>query len=50
MTLLRVRDSSARRAWFDGLREGMRERPTGRKAMHWRTVWAMTKAGRPPVI
>jgi len=50
MTLLRVRDSAARRAWFDGLREGMRERPSGRKAMHWSTVWAMTKAGRPPVI
>ena len=50
MTLLRVRDGKARRAWFDGLREGLRERPSGRKVMHWRTVWAMTKAGRPPVI
>ena len=50
LTLLRVRDSKARRAWFDGLQEGMRQRPSGRRAMHWSTVWAMTKAGRPPVI
>ncbi|MDP2289179.1 MAG: glycosyltransferase [Actinomycetota bacterium] len=50
MTLLRVRGRKARRAWFEGLSEGIRERPAGRKVMHWSTVWAMTKAGRPPVI
>jgi GT2 family glycosyltransferase len=50
MTLLRVRDKDALRAWFGGLREGVAERPAGRRAMKWRTVWAMTKAGRPPVI
>lgn len=50
MTLIRMRSRKARRAWFGGMREGMRERPTGRKVMHWSTVWAMTKAGRPPVI
>lgn len=50
MTLLRVRDRKARRAWFGGLGEGIRERPAGRRVMHWSTVWAMTKAGRPPII
>jgi len=50
MTLLRVRDRDARRAWFAGLREGMRVKPVGRRRMSWSTVWRMTRAGRPPVI
>ena len=50
LTLLRVRESEARRAWFAGLREGMRIKPAGRRRMSWRTVWRMTRAGRPPVI
>jgi GT2 family glycosyltransferase len=50
LTMLRVRDSAARKAWFAGMREGMSVRPSGRKTMKWKTVWAMTKAGRPPVI
>ena len=50
MTLLRVHDRAALGAWFAGLREGLSERPIGRRRMRWRTVWAMTKAGRPPVI
>lgn len=50
MTLLRVHDREALGAWFGGLKEGIAERPTGRRRMKWRTVWAMTKAGRPPVI
>jgi GT2 family glycosyltransferase len=50
LTLLRVRDSDSRRAWFAGLREGIRVRPAGRRRMSWRTVWRMSRAGRPPVI
>lgn len=50
MTLLRVREREALGAWFSGLREGIENRPTDRRPMSWRTVWAMTKAGRPPVI
>jgi GT2 family glycosyltransferase len=50
MTLLRVHDRKALGAWFSGLREGIAERPIGRRRMRWRTVWAMTRAGRPPVI
>lgn len=50
ITVLRMRDKDALKAWFGGLREGMTENPGGRRAMKWRTVWEMTKAGRPPVI
>ncbi len=50
ITVLRMRDKDALKAWFGGLREGMSENPGGRRAMKWRTVWEMTKAGRPPVI
>ena len=50
LTLVRLRDRDALRAWFGGLREGMRVRPAGRRPMSWRTVWRMTRAGRPPVI
>ncbi len=50
LTVARVHDRAALRAWFGGLAEGLRVKPTGRRAMKWRTVWAMTKAGRPPVI
>lgn len=50
MTLLRVHDRTALSAWFSGLREGLKERPGGRRRMSWGTVWHMSRAGRPPVI
>lgn len=50
LTMLRIRDADARRAWLAGLREGLREDPGGRRPMGWRAVWRMTRAGRPPVI
>jgi len=50
ITLARRPDRAARKAWFAGLREGIKVNPGGRKPMHWRTVIAMTKAGRPPII
>lgn len=50
MTLLRVHDAKALKAWFGGLTEGIAHRPAGRRPMQWRTVVAMTKAGRPPII
>ena len=50
ITMLRMRDRDAQRAWWAGLREGVRERPPGRRPMRWRTVWRMTRAGRPPII
>lgn len=50
LTMLRLRDSSARKAWLAGMREGIAVRPSGRRSIKWKTVWAMTKAGRPPII
>ena len=50
ITVARVRDPRALRAWFSGLEEGVRTRPRGRRPMSWSTVWALTRAGRPPVI
>lgn len=50
ITALRVRDRGARQAWWAGFREGWRMEPGDRRPMHWRTVWAMTRAGRPPVV
>ncbi|ARC56341.1 Putative mycofactocin biosynthesis glycosyltransferase MftF [Frondihabitans sp. 762G35] len=38
------------RPWFEGFREGWARSPGGRRSMGWRTVWRMTRAGRPPVI
>ena len=50
LTLVRMRNRAALRAWFGGLAEGIRVNPGGRRRMRWSTVWAMTRAGRPPVI
>ena len=50
LTIARVREPEALRAWFAGLREGMRVTPTGRRPMRWSTVWTLTRAGRPPVV
>ncbi len=37
-------------AWFGGWREGWRSDPGERRPLQWRTVWRMTRAGRPPVV
>ncbi|MFM8896886.1 MAG: hypothetical protein ACKOE2_16355, partial [Actinomycetales bacterium] len=50
LTVLRMRTRKALRARFAGLGEGIRVNPGGRRRMSWRTAWAMTKAGRPPVL
>lgn len=44
------RDGDALRSWFGGFREGWREDPGPRRPMSWRTVAAMTRRGRPPVV
>jgi hypothetical protein len=33
-----------------GVREGFRASSGGRHRLRWRTIWRMTRAGRPPVI
>ena len=50
LTLARTKDREGRKAFIDGLREGMKNAPKDRTPMKWSTVWKLTKAGRPPVI
>lgn len=38
------------KAWAAGFREGWRTPAGPRRPMSWRTVWRMTRLGRPPVI
>jgi GT2 family glycosyltransferase len=45
-----VRRPAGLRAWFGGWAEGWRVNPGGRRAMSWRTVARMTRAGRPPLV
>jgi GT2 family glycosyltransferase len=48
--LLRVRAAGDLRAIAKGLREGVREPCGTRKPLRARTLWRMTRIGRPPVI
>ncbi|WP_425444663.1 glycosyltransferase family 2 protein [Streptomyces phaeoluteigriseus] len=50
VTLLRTRSLGGLRAWFGGFAEGVREPAGARRPMRWRTVWRLTRLGRPPVI
>jgi hypothetical protein len=50
LTVVRNRSASGLRAWFGGFTEGLREPAGERRAMSWRTVWRLTRLGRPPVI
>jgi GT2 family glycosyltransferase len=50
LTLLRRPSRAALRAWFGGFREGWTSPCGPRRPMRWRTVWRLTRLGRPPVI
>jgi GT2 family glycosyltransferase len=50
LTLLRRPSRPALKAWFGGFREGWTTACGPRKPMKWRTVWRLTRLGRPPVI
>lgn len=50
LTLVRTRSLGGLRAWFGGFVEGLRESSGERRPMRWRTVWRLTRLGRPPVI
>ncbi|WP_228447210.1 glycosyltransferase family 2 protein [Streptomyces paludis] len=50
LTLARTRSVSGLKAWFGGFFEGVRTPCGPRRPMRWRTVWRMTRLGRPPVI
>lgn len=49
-TVVRVRRPAPLRVWFRGLRDGLRSTlPGERTPISWRTVWRMTRLGRPPL-
>ncbi|MGW5130950.1 glycosyltransferase family 2 protein [Streptomyces sp. NPDC004135] len=50
LTLARIRSRAGLRAWCGGFVEGVREPAGERRPMRWRTVWRLTRLGRPPVI
>ncbi|MBT2364532.1 glycosyltransferase family 2 protein [Streptomyces sp. ISL-10] len=50
LTLLRRPTAPALKAWFRGFAEGWRTPCGPRRPMKWRTVWRLTRLGRPPVI
>ncbi|WP_190233011.1 glycosyltransferase family 2 protein [Streptomyces avicenniae] len=50
LTLARRPSGSALKAWFKGFAEGWRTPSGPRRPMRWRTVWRLTRLGRPPVI
>ncbi|WP_240137133.1 glycosyltransferase family 2 protein [Streptomyces sp. MUM 178J] len=50
LTLLRRPTAPALKAWLGGFREGWRAACGPRRPMKWRTVWRLTRLGRPPVI
>lgn len=49
-TLVRRPSSAGLKAWWAGFFEGVRVPCPPRRPMRWRTVWRMTRLGRPPVI
>ncbi|MFI1443844.1 glycosyltransferase family 2 protein [Streptomyces fructofermentans] len=50
LTLVRTRSGAGLRAWFGGFAEGLRAPAGERRPMRWRTVWRLTRLGRPPVL
>ncbi|MFF3863189.1 glycosyltransferase family 2 protein [Streptomyces sp. NPDC002209] len=50
LTLLRKPSVPALKAWFGGFKEGWTTPCGPRRPMKWRTVWRLTRLGRPPVI
>lgn len=50
LTLARIRSGAGLKAWCSGFLEGLRSPCGPRKPMTWRTVWRMTRLGRPPLV
>ncbi|HWU09053.1 MAG TPA: glycosyltransferase [Streptomyces sp.] len=50
LTLVRRPSLPALKAWFGGFREGWTKPCGPRRPIRWRTVWRLTRLGRPPVI
>lgn len=50
LTVVRLRSAGPLLAWARGFVEGLTSSAGERRPMRWRTVWRMTRLGRPPVI
>ncbi|NEA17612.1 glycosyltransferase family 2 protein [Streptomyces halstedii] len=50
LTVARTRSAPGLRAWASGFAEGVRTPCGVRAPMRWRTVWRMTRLGRPPLV
>jgi GT2 family glycosyltransferase len=50
LTVARVRSPGPLRTWFAGFWEGLTTPCGRRRPIRWRTVWRMTRAGRPPLL
>ncbi|WP_031151129.1 glycosyltransferase [Streptomyces erythrochromogenes] len=50
LAMLRMRSLAGAKAWWGGFLEGARTPCGPRKPMKWRTVWRMTRLGRPPIL
>ncbi|WP_329211639.1 glycosyltransferase [Streptomyces sp. NBC_00683] len=50
LTMARMRSLTGLRAWWGGFAEGVRTPCAPRRPMKWRTVWTMTRLGRPPIL
>ncbi|MEV6315459.1 glycosyltransferase [Streptomyces sp. NPDC051776] len=50
LTLVRRPSRRALKAWLSGFKEGWTTPCGPRRPMKWRTVWRLTRLGRPPVI
>lgn len=50
LTLARRPSGPALKAWLGGFREGWAAPCGPRRPMKWRTVWRLTRLGRPPVV
>ncbi|MFE7781226.1 glycosyltransferase family 2 protein [Streptomyces nigrescens] len=50
LTAVRSPSVAGLRAWAAGFAEGVRTPCGRRRPMRWRTVWRMTKLGRPPIV
>ncbi|MGW7008136.1 glycosyltransferase family 2 protein [Streptomyces sp. NPDC054933] len=50
LTLARRPSKKALRAWLGGFKEGWASPCGPRHTMKWRTVWRLTRLGRPPII
>ncbi|TLS46082.1 glycosyltransferase family 2 protein [Streptomyces montanus] len=50
LSVYRFRTSGSLGVWFRGFAEGLRGGHGERRPMSWRTVWRLTRAGRPPIV